>query len=549
MLRTIAFLCCLFVVGHAPQNTGSISGRVTVQGKPLAGIVLGLQSQASATLLPLSNASRAESDTEGHYQFRGVAPGTYQITVLNPLYVLPVADRFAQAPSITITIAEDENITDAHVDLVRGGIVTGKVVGPEGRPLIEQYVQLDRLDARGNPNAVMPINRLPYDTDDRGIYRIIGVLPGRYRVSSGEGEGSVMRMPGRKSYPRTFHPDTTDVAQAKIIEVAEGSEVTGVDIQLSQPPKAFTIVGRVVDAETNEPVPNFSIIYSAARADGNFSGMGGTTMTNGNGDFRIEAVRQGRYGVYAGSRTLPQPSDSRYSDPVVVEVLDGDATGVEIRIKRGGTISGVVIVEGVTDPTILAGLSETRLMIYVDTPARTMMMTSYVKIASDGSFRFEGVRPGKARINPMPGPTAPPVKLIRIERDGVSVPGIDIGPGENVTGVRIVFAYGTGIVRGQVIVKGGNLPEGTNFFISAQRTDGSSGGASARSDLRGSFVLEKLPPGQYELVAQPSPSSNVPLPPELHRRFAAIRQSVTVANGQTVTVAFTVDLTQPEQKQ
>jgi hypothetical protein len=35
----------------------------------------------------------------------------------------------------------------------------------------------------------------------------------------------------------------------------------------------------------------------------------------------------------------------------------------------------------------------------------------------------------------------------------------------------------------------------------------------------------------------------------LHRRFAAIRQSVTVANGQTVTVAFTVDLTQPEQKQ
>ncbi len=140
-------------------------------------------------------------------------------------------------------------------------------------------------------------------------------------------------------------------------------------------------------------------------------------------------------------------------------------------------------------------------------------------------------------INPMPGPMSP-VRLIRIERDGVKVAGIDIGPGEHVTGVRIVFAYGTGIVRGQVIVKGGNLPEGTNFFVSARRSDGSSEGASARSDLRGSFVLEKLPPGQYELVAQPSPSSNVPLPPELHRRFAAIRQSVTVANGQTVTVTL-----------
>ena len=545
MLRTIAFLCCLLVVGHASQNTGSIGGRVTVQGKPLAGIVLGLQSQASATPLSLSNASRAESDTEGHYQFRGVAPGTYQITVLNPLYVLPVEDRFTQAPSITITIAEDENITDAHVNLVRGGIVTGKVVDPEGRPLIEQFVQLDRLDARGNPNAVMAMNRSPYDTDDRGIYRIIGVSPGKYRVSSGEGEGSVMRMQGRKSYPRTFHPDTTEVTQAKIIEVAEGSEVTGVDIQLSQSPKTFAIVGRVVDAETNERVPNFSIMYSTARPDGNFSGMGGATMTNGNGDFRIEAVRSGRYGVHSGSRSVPQPPDPRYSDPVVVEVLDGDATGVEIRVKRGGTISGVVIVEGATDPTILAGLSETRLMIYVDTPARTTMMPSYIKIASDGSFRFEGVRPGKAMINPVSGPG----RLVRIERDGVRVPAIDIGPGEHVTGVRIVFAYGTGIVRGQVIVKGGNLPEGTHFFISAQRSDGSSVGGSARSDLRGSFVLEKLPPGQYELVAQPSPSSNGPLPPELHRRFAAIRQSVTVANGQTVTVPFTVDLTQPEQKQ
>ncbi len=239
MLRTIAFLCCLLVVGHAPQNTGSIGGRVTVQGKPLAGIVLGLHSQTSATPLSLSNASRAESDTEGHYQFRGVAPGTYQIAVLNPLYVLTVEDRFTQSPSITITIAEDENITDAHVNLVRGGIVTGKVVDPEGRPLIEQFVQLDRLDARGNPNPVMAMNRSPYDTDDRGIYRIIGVSPGRYRVSSGEGEGSMMRMSGRKSYPRTFHPDTTEVTQAKIIEVAEGSEVTGVDIQLSPLPKDF----------------------------------------------------------------------------------------------------------------------------------------------------------------------------------------------------------------------------------------------------------------------------------------------------------------------
>ncbi len=219
MLKTIA--CLLLSLCRWSRRTGywlyqrpGNSSRQTARGHcPWFAVAV------IAERVPVLGVSRAETDTEGNYQFRGVPPGTYQIIVLSPLFVLPQQDRYASMPSITIMISEGENVTNADLSLIRGGIVTGKVVDAEGRPMIEQFVQLDRLDERGNPTP-MSMNRGQYTTDDRGIYRIIGLIPGRYRASSGEGEGSVMRMPGRKSYPRTFHPDTTEVSQAKIIEVS-----------------------------------------------------------------------------------------------------------------------------------------------------------------------------------------------------------------------------------------------------------------------------------------------------------------------------------------
>ena len=175
-------------------------------------------------------------------------------------------------------------------------------------------------------------------------------------------------------------------------------------------------------------------------------------------------------------------------------------------------------------------------------------MPSFLKIASDGTFQADGLRPGKASFNPSSGAGTVPLTLMRIERDGVTVPAIVIGPGEHVTGVRLVFAYGTGIVRGQVTVKGGALPQGTVFFVNARQGDSSGRFPSARSDVRGNFVLERLPPGQYEIVVQPLMQSS-PMSQELYRRFASSSQKVTVANGQTVAVTFNIDLTLPEQKQ
>jgi protocatechuate 3,4-dioxygenase beta subunit len=446
-------------------------------------------------------------------------------------------------PGIAITIGEGENVTNVDLALVRGGVVTGKITDPDGHPLIEQFVQLDRLDAQGNPTPLYPlINASQYVTDDRGIYRIFGVLPGQYRVSAGEGNGAIMRTTsGRKAYARTFHPDATEVSQATIIEIGEAREMAGVDIRVRAAIKTYAIAGRTVDAETNEPVTNVEIVAGVVRPDWRVLGSLGAGATGTGGEFRIDGVRPDRYRIWAGNGSMTRSANSGYSDQVPVEVVDGDVTGVEIRVKRGGTISGVAVVEGATDPEILATLLKQRITVFVmPKESGTTIAPQAVQIASDGSFRAQGLEPGKANFSHVVGVEGSlGLSLLRVERDGVRVDSIEIGPGEQVRGIRVVFGYGTGSVHGQVIVKGGSLPEGSFVWIGARRSDGFRP-RGARTDARGTFAVEGLPPGQYEFEAQ--------LQGPRSREVSRPKQTVTVTNGQTAQVTLTIDVSQPERK-
>jgi hypothetical protein len=42
-----------------------------------------------------------------------------------------------------------------------------------------------------------------------------------------------------------------------------------------------------------------------------------------------------------------------YSDEVVFDVTDQDVSGLEIRARRGASLSGVVVIEGARDPSVL----------------------------------------------------------------------------------------------------------------------------------------------------------------------------------------------------
>jgi protocatechuate 3,4-dioxygenase beta subunit len=446
----------------------------------------------------------------------------------------------------TVTIAEGETVEKIDFSLVKGGVITGRVTTADGAPVIGERAQLNQIDAqgKGQQRGLSNSNPFMFETDDRGIYRLYGIAPGRYTVSIGETaeEGSVrFGFGGRGYYARTFHPGVTEEAKAAVIEINEGSEASNIDITLGGKSKSFTASGRVVD-ESGKPVVGVRVGNGAVMKDGkNMGGYGWGNLSDANGAFRIDGLLPGRYAAFV----LNEDGEiDGYTDAVPFEITEGNISGLELKFHRGVSISGVAVIEGTNDRAALAKLQQ--LMLGANSEMEGLAAPVYArsKIAPDGSFRLTGLRPGKIRIHLATYPTVPGFALARIEREGVVQREIEATAGAQLTNVRVVIEYGTGSVRGLVKIENGPLPEGTQMYVSVRRRgETTPQRRGAQVDSRGRFVIEGMPSGEYELTLQTFTMGAQP-----PRSFPTVKQNVSVANGAESETTLTLDLNakQPE---
>ena len=107
-----------------------------------------------------------------------------------------------------------------------------------------------------------------------------------------------------------------------------------------------------------------------------------------------------------------------------------------------------------------------------------------------------------------------------------------------------MFAYGTGAIRGQVKVEGGDIPAAAMMFLSIRRA-GTNQPLNMRTptpDSRGRFLIDGLQPGEYELSLLFQTRAAPPVaggPPIISRE---LRHTVTVTNGAESQVTMLVDL-------
>ncbi len=524
----------------SPKDTSaSVSGRVTIGGKPAAGI--SVVASSSTSFLDTKTVGRTTTDEEGNYQLKGLPGGT--------LRIMPVAKSLAVAPDAktrqlgqSVNVAEGEAITKVDFLLVRGAVVTGRITDSDGNPIIGEGVSVVRKDAPTDPNAMF-VGGLRNRTDDRGIYRIYGLSPGTYKVSVGVAAGapgmSVMGRGGQ--YTKTFYPGVQDETKAGILELNEGAEVSNIDITPGKVAGGFAASGRVIDADTGEPVPGVYIAYSPIK-EGDLQ-MGGMNFTLNQSDpagkFRIENIKPGRYAAYtmgAGQQS------TTYSDPASFEMAEADVTGLEIKVHRGATIHGSAVIENNYDPAIAATLRS--LVIFAYVAAKGVSAPSYAsgKINPDGTFQLTGLAPGKAKIN-VQGFPAPPkgLSLVRTELDGMDqTEGIDLTSGAQVKGVRLVFVYGSGVIRGEVRLEGATLPEGTSLrlMLRSPASDSRKFSRYVEIDSRNHFLIDSIPAGNYELYLQSS-TRDQKAPPF----FEPVIRPISVANASEVQATIVVNLT------
>src|SRR5262249_6508450 len=127
------------------------------------------------------------------YRLTGIPAGQYSVNAFAPALI--AGDNRFGSQGKSINLNDGETVEGVDLALRTGGAITGRVTDADGQPLVQENVQLyvaveqDRSPAVGQQDRKFPMY-LPYNymmsiTDDRGVYRLFGVPPGRYVIAVG----------------------------------------------------------------------------------------------------------------------------------------------------------------------------------------------------------------------------------------------------------------------------------------------------------------------------------------------------------------------------
>lgn len=482
-------VCASSQTNSEKSATASVSGKVTVKNKGVAGIVLVAEEQNfSASITPTY---RGVTDEAGNFRITNLAAGTYLIR--------PIATSLAfedESPTESFSVNEGENVENVNFSMIPGAVITGRITDVDGKPLIEQRVSVLAIGATG-PRGLYLSELL---TDDRGIYRAFGLHAGKYKVSVGQNESLPLTGDVGPYYRQTFYPSVTDVEKAAVIDVKEGSEATNVDIVVGRPGSMYKVTGRVLDAETGKPLRNINYgVYQGRPDHGGGSSAIGRNFTNANGEFKLESVRPGNYVVFIA----PNDGDVR-GDSGTFEVVDRDVNDLVINAVKGASLSGVVVFEGAQD----SPKPDTLFVSALTENGGPYFANPTQGVNADGSFRIRGLQKGRIRFNlsPFTRNDLKPMDIVRVERDGVpQTTGLIVKDGEQVTGLRLIVKYLTGAIHGEIKVEDGEslaklrLSMWLNALDTNRTWFQSPRNSRPQLDSHQRFTVEGLAAGTYEV--------------------------------------------------
>jgi hypothetical protein len=539
------------VAGQPPQKTAgggnaAVSGRVTLNGEPMANVVVALQNPPGS---PPSPGIRVKADGAGQFRFTGVTSGRYVLGALVPGFISPSDHPYGPQGTL-ITVSEGENMDGVSIELKRGGAIAGRVIDSRRRAVVEESVVLMKLDEQGRPQHFQnPANAYFSGTDDRGYYRLFGLPAGRYLVSVGHIPQEFSSLRGRRIfYPKTFHPDVTEESKAEVIELSEGGEATGVDITVAEANRAYLVSGRIVDAETGQPVTMMDVGYVRMRADSRSAGGApNASRSDANGGFQI-SLPPGKYSLYGG-----WSNGDYFTDPTPIELEDKDVSGVEINARRGATISGAVMMEGAYDRAVLARLPSLTLSASRSLDNFGRVIRRSARINPDGGFRISGLPPGKITFSLSGQYDANKFSILRIERGGVSQGHqIEVGAGVQENYLRVVLVYGVASIRGQLKIIGGAAPSEIVVHVYAKKLGGDAfANFGSQVDASGQFIIDGLAAGEYELrlsyTRRQNPAETDPQLSQIFlQQLRQAKQTVAVGATGATKVTFTFDLSRKE---
>ncbi len=492
-------------------TTGAISGFVmTENGQPLPNATVTLRGST-----PFSQPRLAMTDNEGHFEVTGLSAELYGVSAFAPGYVSP--PREPDSPPVYYRLGDSISLR-----MIKGAVITGSVLSATGEPVVQVTVRALLIRDANGEKPQFPFNQTPRATDDRGIFRIYGLLPGTYLVSAG-GRGSFgFSSVAFDSDTPTYAPSSTRDTATEIT-VRAGEEIGGVNIRYrGEPGHAVSgqVVGLAVGPGPAQPSITLMEIANGVPLTNSFS-----FQPLGKG-FSFNGVSDGDY-VLTAQLSLA-PGEILVSDPRRVTVKGADVTGVELALKPLASVSGKVSLEPSTAPecankrrplfaeTLVAARRSERGEMK-DQPRPISFSVAQGSPNKSGEFMLRNLSPGQYSLSTRffakywflrsvarpsattrPGSEKPglPNRQSDLARNGLTLAG-----GERANGVTITLAEGAGSLRGSIKVASGETvpPRMVLYLVPAEKENAEDVlrffSAEVNSDA--TFAFNNLPPGRY----------------------------------------------------
>lgn len=272
--------------------------------------------------------AKTTTNSEGAYEFRGLATGTYRVRAALPTGPREWSPDGKQKPYYT-WLNEGMHCASKNFLLTTDSSISGKLVTPEGSPLPQQYLSLIPIDESGkeiSSSSTPWANSAP----DNGQYYFRQVPPGRYLLAV-----NPRNAPGKSDpvYPRMYYPGVTSREQATVITISQTREIDLNDFMLTSPLKERWFTGTVLLADRS-PAAGAKVILIDPNDRMMNTNVTEVTADEG-GRFRVKGYESFPYWIdaYVDSRSGAQQSGSVLYAPPVKLSTSGSVENIELVIS------------------------------------------------------------------------------------------------------------------------------------------------------------------------------------------------------------------------
>ena len=438
-------------------------------GRPLARTVVRLEPvpKPGSALKPLS----VRAALTGHFIFPAVEPGIYILTAAHPGY-FPVSygQRLPIGHGAPIEVTADSSLF-AELRLRHKGAITGRILDENGVGTVgvDVVAYRARLPLRSVANGA---------SDDRGVFRIFGLEPGKYWVRT-----APHTMDDNTGWLPTYATQARETREARTYQVTVDADTTDADV-IPEPGSLVRLAG-IVTCDRTLPASALVVLSSE-------TGRRSMETSCPAGSYQFQGLAPGPYEMFA---VMPDGASAAFAE----FYLDRNSTAGNVQLMPLPTVNFEIVRSGtnaaVDIPVTVLGrrpdLAESGSAREI--PLRTTL--------PPGNWEFRANVPTGQYVESIASVRTPPRRVSRPERPA---DWFDVFIEQrSFTRIRIAVSDQAGQIAGVVKTAGNTVP-GVPVFLwplaeSVRRSLG--GPLQTISGTDGQFRFDSLPPGRYRVLA------------------------------------------------